>query len=238
MARSLDENLWGEAFNYVVFTINQTGTSAVKGKSPAELWFSRKMDVSKLKTFGYDCYVLIEDHRRGKTEKKSIKGIFVGYDIDSPDFRVYAENLRDILSSSNMIFDEKTGIEGFTELEMPSTDNSVQTVEVQEISDEGSEHNSFETGESENERSSENVERDEESEEENSSENFENENQFDSSDSRIENCQVPVRRKLRDRRTPKAPAKYDDYVMGSALMMKEIESAMIGEVRNENLNFD
>ena len=134
-ARSLDENLWGEAVNYVIFIINQTGTSAVKEISPDELWFGRKMDVSKLKTFGCDCYVLIEDHQRSKAEKKSIKGIFVGYDIDSPGFRVYADNLRDILSSRNAIFDEKTGIEGFTELEMPSTDKSVQIVEVQEISD-------------------------------------------------------------------------------------------------------
>ena len=78
---------------------------------------------------------MIQDHRRGKTEKKSIKGIFVGYDIDSPGFKVYAENLKNILSSSNVIFDKKTGIEGFIELEMPSTDNSIQTVEVQEISD-------------------------------------------------------------------------------------------------------
>ena len=37
---------------------------------------------------------------------------------------------------------------------------------------------------------------------------------------------------MRDRRTLKAPAKYDDYVTDSTLMMKEIESAMIGEVSN------
>ena len=61
-ARSLDVNMWGEAVNYVVFTINQTGTSSVKGKSPADLWFGRKINVSKLKNFRCDCYVLIEDH--------------------------------------------------------------------------------------------------------------------------------------------------------------------------------
>ena len=100
---------------------------------------------------------------------------------------------------------------------------------MQEISDANSEYDSFETGRSENASSSKNVERDKESEEEYSSENFENDNQSDSSDSQIENFQVSVRKKLRDRRTLKAPARYGDYV---TLMIKEIESAVIGEVSN------
>ena len=69
-AIDLDFKLWGEAVNYVVFTLNQTGTSTVDGKSPAELWFGRKMNVSKLKTFGCKCYVYIKDKKRSKIAKK------------------------------------------------------------------------------------------------------------------------------------------------------------------------
>lgn len=69
-ARNLNTNLWSEAVNYVVFTLNQTGTSSVKNKSPAELWFERKINVSKLKSFGCKCYVLLEDHKRSKSAKK------------------------------------------------------------------------------------------------------------------------------------------------------------------------
>ena len=84
-----------------------------------------------------------------------------------------------------MIFHGKTGIERFAELEVSSTDNSVQIVEVQEISDESSEYDSFETGVFENASSSGNLGRDDEFEEENPSENFENEYHFDSSDCQI-----------------------------------------------------
>ena len=36
-AQNLNENLWAEAVNYAVVTINQTGTSTVVDKSPANL---------------------------------------------------------------------------------------------------------------------------------------------------------------------------------------------------------
>ncbi|KAG5883167.1 hypothetical protein JTB14_010303 [Gonioctena quinquepunctata] len=61
---------------------------------------------------------------RAKTEKKSKKGIFIGYDIDSPSYRIYIEEENDVVSSENVIFDEKLGPEkGYTELELNSEEN-------------------------------------------------------------------------------------------------------------------
>lgn len=119
-AQDLNENLWAEAVNYAVFTLNQTGTSSLKDKSPAELWFGCRVDVRKLRSFGCECYVLIQDHKRAKTEKKSQKGIFVGYDLDSPCYGIYLSEERDIICSDNVIFNEKIGIgKGCTEIEAP-----------------------------------------------------------------------------------------------------------------------
>ncbi|KAI5727868.1 hypothetical protein M8J77_007947 [Diaphorina citri] len=106
-ANNMNENLWAEAVNYSVFTINQTGKSTVKGSSPADLWFGRKIDVTKLRSFGCTAYVHIPDHKRFKTEKKSKRGRFVGYDIHSSAYRVYLEDEDDVESSVNVIFDEK-----------------------------------------------------------------------------------------------------------------------------------
>lgn len=44
--KNLSLKLWAEAVNYAVFTLNQTGTSSVPGKSPAEFWFGRKIKVN------------------------------------------------------------------------------------------------------------------------------------------------------------------------------------------------
>ncbi|KAG5876684.1 hypothetical protein JTB14_019432 [Gonioctena quinquepunctata] len=123
-ARNLNENLWAEAVNYAVFTMNQTGKSSQDDKCPADLWFGRRVDIKKLRSFGCECYVLIESHRRANTEKKSKKGIFIGYDIDSPSYRIYIEEENDVVSSENVIFDEKLGPEkGYTELELNSEEN-------------------------------------------------------------------------------------------------------------------
>lgn len=51
-AENLNPKLWAEAMNYSVFTINQTGTSSIKGKSPADLWFGRRIKLTKMKPFG------------------------------------------------------------------------------------------------------------------------------------------------------------------------------------------
>ncbi|XP_024872522.1 uncharacterized protein LOC112455059 [Temnothorax curvispinosus] len=41
------------------------------------------------------------NHKRAKTEKKSKKGFFVGYDLDSPCYRVYLPEEKDIACSDN-----------------------------------------------------------------------------------------------------------------------------------------
>lgn len=107
---NLDENLWAEAMNYAVFTINQTGTSSVKGKSPSNLWFGRKVDLHKLKKFGSKCFVLIPDHKRSKLGKKSKKGLMVGYNTDSSSYRVYFPSERDVTSSVDVVFDENSNV--------------------------------------------------------------------------------------------------------------------------------
>lgn len=50
-AKNLDPVLWAEALNYSVFTIKQTGTSNVIDKSPADLWFGRRVNIKTMKSF-------------------------------------------------------------------------------------------------------------------------------------------------------------------------------------------
>ena len=155
-AKDLDVKLWAEAVNYVVFTLNQTGTSTVDSKSPAELWFGRKMNVSKLKTFGCICYVYIEDDKRGKIAKKSVEGIFVGYDLDSPGFRAFVVSKNDVVSSSNVTFDESNETESFSELNIQTcVENQDDKEESNESAQEESSSSSSSESQSENETENE-----------------------------------------------------------------------------------
>lgn len=216
-ARNLNENLWAEAVNYAVFTLNQTGTSSLKGQSPAELWFGRRIDVRKLKSFGCECYVLIQDHKRAKTEKKSKKGIFVGYDLDSPCYRIYMSDDKDVVSSDNVIFDEKIEAKkDHTEFEVPLKENR------NESSGGESEISESESSNSEN------------SDNDQLPANLVNNDHDDSDDSSDDN--QPAQINLRNRRTLKAPARFKDYVMGYRREENYANVAMIGEIEDISLS--
>lgn len=178
-------------------------TSTITGKSPAELWYGRIVNVKNLRSFGCDCYVLIQDHKRAKTEKKSKKGIFVGYDLDSPSYRIHIPEERDVISSDNVIFNESIGIErGYTEIEVPMEENMLENLErIAEYTNE-----------------------------EELPENFEEPDPSDPDDS--SNNEQPVLRNLRDRRNLRPPLKYGDYEMGNIRGGKKANIAMIGEVED------
>lgn len=135
-AANLSIRLWAEAVSYAVFTINQTGTSTVKGKTPAELWFGRQMDLNKLRTFGCECYVLLPEHKRGKFDRKSEKGYLVGYDLNSPTYRVYIPGRRDIVSEANVNYNEeyersKTEVVTETSAEKPNEESAKEESETE-----------------------------------------------------------------------------------------------------------
>jgi len=210
-AQNLNDNLWAEAINYAIFTINQTGTSSLKGKSPAELWFGRKMDIKKLRSFGCECYVLIQNHKRVKTEKKSKKGIFVGYDLDSPCYRIYLPDDKDVVCSDN-VFNEKVE-KGDTEIELPLTEYKSENSGSES---ESSEFENSNTDDSDYDQQPDNLDQ--------------NKISDDLSDSSYSN--QPVHTNLRDRRTLKPSIRFGDYILGYFRGENNANVAMIGEVED------
>lgn len=81
--------------------------------------------------------MFIEDHRREKIGKKSKKGIFVGYDTNTPGFRVFFLEYQDVVSSSNIIFDDSScKVESFTQFEMvPNEIGRIAEGEIKSESD-------------------------------------------------------------------------------------------------------
>ena len=89
-SKNLPLKLWAEAVNTSVYILNRTGTSLVKGKSPYELWFDKEVtNINHLRVFGTECFVHIPKCNRKKWDRKSIKGILVGYSGEKDGYRVY-----------------------------------------------------------------------------------------------------------------------------------------------------
>eukprot|EP00253_Pinus_taeda_P001686 PITA_01686 len=76
--RSVPNKFWAEAVFTAVYLLNRSPTQAVKGKTPEEVWSSRKPKISHLKVFGSVAYVWIPTAKHSKLDSKSQKLMMTG----------------------------------------------------------------------------------------------------------------------------------------------------------------
>jgi transposase InsO family protein len=101
----LPNDLWGEAVINANFTRNRSPVSK-KDKTPWELFFGIKPDVSILRTFGSTTYAHIPKEKRTKLDDVSERGIMVGYMPNGNGYRILMDDNR-IVRSRDVVFDER-----------------------------------------------------------------------------------------------------------------------------------
>ena len=97
---------WAEAVQYLVYTLNRTGTRILSDYTPFEAYFGVPPSVSHLHPFGCPTYVHIPAPSRKKLDPKALTGIFVGYSDESKAFRIWIPDKSQIVTSRDVIFDE------------------------------------------------------------------------------------------------------------------------------------
>jgi len=108
-ARALPNYLWAEAVSYASYIRNRCKTNALNDKTPYEAWNDVKPDVSHLREFGCDVWVLDESDR-SKLDPKANKFIFVGFEDGPKATRYYNPKTRRILVSRNVTFNKNEAI--------------------------------------------------------------------------------------------------------------------------------
>jgi hypothetical protein len=101
----LPNSLWAEAVTTANYIRNRSPVNGAT-KTPLELFFGKKPDISQMRTFGAKAYVHIPKALRQKLDPVSRKGIFVGYAADSKAYRVLMDDTNKIEVSRNVSFDE------------------------------------------------------------------------------------------------------------------------------------
>lgn len=107
---NLDNKFWSEAILTSAYLINRSATSAFKSedrlkKTPAELWYSKRPNLSNLKIFGCIGFKQIPKQHRSKSNRKSNKCIMMGYAPNG--YRLWDIDKNAIVVSRDVIFDEK-----------------------------------------------------------------------------------------------------------------------------------
>ena len=77
----LPAKLWPEALSAACYITNRLPTKALQGKTPYEAWHKRKPDLSNLRVYGCDAYVVdYKAKAKGKMASRSWAGTLVGYE--------------------------------------------------------------------------------------------------------------------------------------------------------------
>ena len=110
---NLPYTLWAEAVAYVCFIRNRSPTRSLKvAKTPHEVFWGEKPDISLLREFGTKCWVLQQDKNRQKLDPKSRQFLFTGTGDDSRAYRYYNPATHQIQTSRNVIFETPTAEKG------------------------------------------------------------------------------------------------------------------------------
>ena len=95
---------WSEAIHVAAHVLNRAPRAGLDWKTPYELVFGCKPEVSHLRVFG--CRAWTFDDQARKWESRSKPMIFVGYEITSKAYRLWDPKIRKIIVSTNIVFDE------------------------------------------------------------------------------------------------------------------------------------
>lgn len=103
-ASGLDDNLWGEAISTANYLRNRSPT-VHSDKTPWELFYGERPDVSNLRVFGSTAYVRIPPEHRRKLDQASSRGIMIGYGATTKGWKVRLDTGK-IVVSRDVVFDE------------------------------------------------------------------------------------------------------------------------------------
>lgn len=102
----MEKCYWPEALNTAAYLQNVLPSSAVD-KTPHELWYGKKPDLSILRVFGCKAEVHIPKEKRTKLSDKSKSLIFVGYSLKHKAYRFMNPETNEITISRDAVFMER-----------------------------------------------------------------------------------------------------------------------------------
>lgn len=104
----LPQTFWAEAVWAANYVRNRCPSKSLGGKTPFEVRFGKKPNVSCLREFGCDVFVLDRTSAKGKFDAKTKKGICLGNSEESKGYRVWIPEDRRVIVSRDVKFSEDT----------------------------------------------------------------------------------------------------------------------------------
>ena len=129
----LPAELWAEAIGTANY-IRCRSPVANRLKTPWELFYNMKPDVSRLRTFGATAYVYVPKEKRHKLDDRSTRGIMVGYAGNTKGYRILLEN-DTVVEGRDVIFDESVGAGRSNQQEQEDSDSEPEFEDIDDPED-------------------------------------------------------------------------------------------------------
>ena len=102
----LPKSLWAEAASTACYVYNCLPNAPLKCKSPYEVWYSRKPDLSNLRVFGCVAYALVPAAKRKKFDNCTEKMRFPGYHKGHRGYKLMEKGSNRVFYRTDVTFDE------------------------------------------------------------------------------------------------------------------------------------
>ncbi|GJS12432.1 retrotransposon protein, putative, ty1-copia subclass [Tanacetum coccineum] len=126
----LPRTLWAEATCTAAYLINRSPSTAIKKKTPIEIWLGHPSNYEMLRTFGCVVYSHV---KQGKLEPRAVKCVLLGYPDGVNGYKLYRldDESPKIVTSRNMVFNESFMYKDTLKDSSSGTDKSVEELQVE-----------------------------------------------------------------------------------------------------------
>ena len=131
-AANLPKYLWADAVVTANYVRNRSPVSD-RDKTPYELFYGTKPDVSHLRTFGARCYAVIPKQLRTKLDDTSEPGRFISYPAGTKGYKILLDNKR-VIISRDVTFLETRGT-ATSQAQTPEAGDTSEEEEADEAED-------------------------------------------------------------------------------------------------------
>lgn len=101
---NLGKEMWGEAVLTATYLTNRLPRTSTFNKTPAELWFKRRPNISNLKVFGSIAHLHLPKQIRTKFDRKSKQYTLIGYTTHG--YRLWCQETNKFIIGRDIIFEE------------------------------------------------------------------------------------------------------------------------------------
>lgn len=105
--KGVPKRFWPDAVRWAVHVLNRSQTSALKEKTPEEMWSGIKPKVDYFRIFGSLAYVHVPAQKRKKLDDKSNVCVLIGVSSESKGYQLFNPATGKVVTSRDVVFEEE-----------------------------------------------------------------------------------------------------------------------------------